>query len=43
VDIELDRRAFAVWEHGQWTVPAGVYEIWIGRSSRDLESAGTVR
>jgi beta-glucosidase len=43
VDIELDRRAFAVWQPGQWTVPAGVYEIWIGRSSRDLVSAGTVR
>ena len=43
VAIELGRRAFAVWGQGQWTVPAGVYELWIGRSSRDLVSAGTVR
>jgi beta-glucosidase len=42
VEIELDRRAFTVWD-GQWTVPPGDYEILVGRSSRDLTTAGTIR
>jgi beta-glucosidase len=42
VTIDLDRRAFASWLDGQWTVPAGDYRILIGRSSRDLVLAGTV-
>ncbi len=42
VTIDLDRRAFASWLDGQWTVPAGTYTVYIGRSSRDLMRAGTV-
>ena len=41
VDVELDRRAFAVWD-GQWVVPPGEYAIFVGRSSRELHAAGTV-
>ncbi len=42
VSVELDRRAFASWLDGAWTVPAGDYTILVGRSSRDLEVAGRV-
>jgi beta-glucosidase len=41
VAIELDRRAFAVWD-GQWTVPPGDYQVFVGRSAAELEIAGTV-
>jgi beta-glucosidase len=43
VAVDVDRRAFASWLDGAWTVPAGEYTILVGRSSRDLEVAGTVR
>ena len=39
VTIELERRAFASWLDGQWTVPAGPYGIYVGRSSGDLSEA----
>jgi beta-glucosidase len=42
VTIDLDRRAFAIWSERQWTVPAGEYAVYVGRSSRDLVPAGTV-
>ena len=42
VTIELDRRAFASWLEGAWTVPPGDYTILVGRSSRDLTAVGTV-
>jgi beta-glucosidase len=42
VALMLERRAFAVWQHGQWTVPPGAYTVYVGRSSRDLQHAGTV-
>ncbi len=38
VDIALDARAFEVWDEGRhrWTVPAGQFELLLGRSSRDI-------
>jgi beta-glucosidase len=41
VEVVLPPRAFAVWDGG-WTVPAGDYDVLVGRSSRDLARAGTV-
>ena len=41
--IELGPRAFAVWQDGRWAVPPGGYAVLVGRSSRDLVPAGTVR
>lgn len=40
----LDRRAFACWDANrhEWVVPEGDYQIWVGRSSRDLTLAGHV-
>ena len=42
--MSLDRRAFACWDptRHDWVVPEGDYEIWVGRSSRDLSLAGHV-
>jgi beta-glucosidase len=42
VTIDLERRAFAIWNGDQWTVPPGEYTLLVGRSSRDLARAGTV-
>jgi beta-glucosidase len=41
--IDLERRAFAIWNGDQWTVPPGEYTLLVGRSSRDLARAGTVQ
>ncbi len=41
--VELGRRAFAVWDEDRWTVPPGEYTVLVGRSSRGLVRAGTVR
>ena len=41
--IQLGHRACAVWEEDRWTVPPGEYAVLVGRSSRDLVPAGTVR
>ena len=43
VTVELGRRAFAVWEEERWMVPTGGYTVHVGRSSRSLVPAGTVR
>jgi beta-glucosidase len=42
VAITLDRRAFASWLDGAWTVTPGEHVIHAGRSSRDLARAGSV-
>jgi beta-glucosidase len=42
VTVTLDRRAFSSWLDGAWAVPPGEYVIHAGRSSRDLQPAGTV-
>jgi beta-glucosidase len=39
VSMDLDRRAFASWLDGQWTVPAGRYGIYFGRSFGELSEA----
>jgi beta-glucosidase len=43
-EVWLPERAFAVWDVAShaWRVPGGDYRIWVGASSRDLASAGTV-
>ena len=40
VHLDLDRRAFAVWDVGRdgWAVPAGGYELRIARSSTDVHA-----
>lgn len=40
VHLELDRRAFAVWDvdRDDWAVPAGEYELRIARSSTDVHA-----
>ncbi len=40
VHVELDRRAFASWLDGMWTVQPGDYTVLVGRSSRDLHPVG---
>lgn len=42
VSLTLDRRAFASWLDGAWTVVPGDYIVHAGHSSRDLARAGTV-
>lgn len=44
VRIELDRRAFAVWDvaSASWCVEAGAYEVRIGASSRDIRHTITL-
>jgi beta-glucosidase len=43
VELELDRRAFRHWQDGAgWTIAPGTYEVFVGRSSRDLVLGGTV-
>jgi beta-glucosidase len=42
VSMTLDRRAFASWLDGAWTVTPGDYVIHAGHSSRDLARAGTI-
>jgi beta-glucosidase len=41
----LPERAFSVWsvEHHDWITPPGTYTLWVGSSSDDLQSAGTVQ
>ena len=41
VEFTLDDRSFAVWDKG-WKVPGGVYEIYVGASSRDIRLKGTM-
>jgi beta-glucosidase len=43
--VWLPERAFSVWsvDRHDWTVPPGLYTVWVGSSSDDLQSAGTVR
>jgi beta-glucosidase len=43
-EVWLPERAFAVWDVAShaWQVPPGDYRIWVGASSRDLASAGTI-
>lgn len=40
VHLELDRRAFAVWDvaRDDWAVPAGDYELRVARSSNDVHA-----
>jgi beta-glucosidase len=42
IDIALDESAFAHWSTraGRWVVSAGVFDIWVGASSRDLRLQG---
>ena len=42
VTVHLDRRAFASWIDGEWTVQPGDYTILVGRSSRDLRPVGSI-
>ena len=44
VQIELDRRAFAVWDRGAraWAVEGGEFEILVGSSSTDIRERATV-
>jgi beta-glucosidase len=43
VDIPLQRRRFEVWstDASRWTLPAGEYTVYAGRSSRDLPLVAT--
>ncbi|MGN1024637.1 MAG: glycoside hydrolase family 3 C-terminal domain-containing protein [Lachnospiraceae bacterium] len=41
VTFQLEDRSFALWQDG-WKVPAGVYGIWIGSSSRDIRARGEI-
>jgi beta-glucosidase len=43
-EIWLPERAFATWDVAahDWRVPPGDYRVWVGASSRDLTSAGTI-
>jgi beta-glucosidase len=40
--VEVDRRAFESWLDGAWVVQPGEYTISVGRSSRDLQPAGSI-
>ncbi|MGH9272134.1 MAG: beta-glucosidase H [Ilumatobacteraceae bacterium] len=42
VRIDVDRRAFASWIDGDWTVQDGEYVVLVGRSSRDLQPVARV-
>jgi beta-glucosidase len=43
VELDLDQRAFRHWRDGAgWTVAPGTYEVFVGRSSRDVVLGGTV-
>ncbi|QEO14617.1 glycoside hydrolase family 3 protein [Agromyces intestinalis] len=44
VSIPIARRAFEIWDTDTqaWTLPAGAYELRVGRSSRDLRLAAPV-
>jgi beta-glucosidase len=42
VEITLASRRFASWLDGRWTVPAGPHEVFVGRSSAVLQSAGSL-
>lgn len=41
VSFPLDIRSFAHWD-GDWQVARGCYEVWVGRSSRDLPLHGAI-
>jgi beta-glucosidase len=41
--VPLDRRRFESWLDGMWTMPAGVHEVLVGRSSADLVAVGEIR
>ena len=41
VSLELDSRAFSYWD-GAWCAEPGVFEILVGRSSRDVRLTGQV-
>jgi beta-glucosidase len=41
--IELQRRAFESWIDGAWQVPAGPFEILVGRSSGELVQVGVAQ
>jgi beta-glucosidase len=45
VKISLDRRDFSYWdaESDRWVVPTGNVSVFVGTSSADVQSAGTVR
>jgi beta-glucosidase len=43
VTIELQRRAFESWLDGGWTVPAGPFEVLVGRSSGELVHVGVTQ
>ncbi|MCU1432286.1 MAG: hypothetical protein JWP95_1391, partial [Actinotalea sp.] len=45
VRIELDRRDFSYWdaEADQWVTPTGQVAVYVGRTSMDVDLAGTVR
>ncbi|MCC8246178.1 glycoside hydrolase family 3 C-terminal domain-containing protein [Saccharothrix luteola] len=44
VSVELDRRAFAIWDEAgrSFRVPPGTFAVTVGASSRDLRLTGTV-
>src|SRR5690606_32328372 len=44
VQVELDRRAFAVWDAGawQWVVEAGEFEVLVGSSQADIRQRAAV-
>jgi hypothetical protein len=42
VEVTLPSRRFASWLDGRWTVQPGAHHVFVGRSSADLQSAGTI-
>jgi beta-glucosidase len=42
VTLAIDPRLLAVFRQGSWHIAAGEYIVWLGRSSRDLESSVNV-